>query len=350
MKFSKLNCTIGCLIFVALLVIFLFRHSQDTIIEGFSFSMPSVSIPSASSFSMPSASFLTDYGNIGPIPADTKWSDQTIADFKAKWKTVEVSQGRDIRKDDLNEYQTTATEDEAKDFIENGEWNWPSYYTNCAKDSQKQNIIDAAVKAGKPVPTDEEIIQSGDYKRFIELLPQYKQLAPIRAVIRVPWTPFFSNCIAKLKESVFLNQLQFSTSPSFDTNYKIDDNKLLVCNYNFSNGKSVSKPAIYTKDESAKNKMSKINTSYDQLPSLVKGFSFKGPVDSCDLCGNPQSCPFSLNEDGSVSPFYNSYWGLSSSSLSMPTVSMPSVSMPSVSMPTVSMPKVSMPTFSMPKF
>jgi hypothetical protein len=340
MKFSKLNYTIGCLIIVALLVIFLFRHSQDPIIEGFGFSMPSVSS--------------TDYGNIGPIPADTKWSDQTIADFKVKWKTVDVSQGKDIRKDNLNEYQTLATEDEAKDFIENGEWNWPSYYTNCAKDSLKQNIIDAAVKDGKPVPTDAEIIQSGEYKRFIELLPQYKQLYSIRQLLYNPSSTFFSNCIGKLKESVFLNQLQFSSSPSFDTNYKIDDNKLLVCSYNFSNGKVVSTPAIFTKDESANNKMSKINTSYDQLPSLVKGFSFKGPVDSCDLCGNPQSCPFSLNEDGSVSPFYSSYWGLSSStssmpSLSMSSLSMPTLSMPSVSMPTVSMPKVSMPTVSMPK-
>ena len=326
MKF-KLNYKIGCLIIVALLIIFLFR--QYPISEGFDFSMPS------------SLSSSTDYGNIGPIPADTKWSDQTIADFKAKFKTINSS---DASQEELTQLQKYATEDEAKDFISNGEWNWPSYYTNCMKDSQKQNVIVDAVKAEKPVPTDEEIVQSDNHKNFIKMLSYFKRVGPIRQLLDNPSTPFFSNCIGKLKESVFLNQL------TYDRSYKLDDNKTLGCLYEFSNGKSVSNLTIFTKDESAKNKMSKINTSYDQLPSLVKGFSFKGPVDSCDLCGNVQSCPFSLNEDGSVSPFYNSYWGLSSSTLSMPKVSMPSVSMPSVSMPSVSIPKVSMPTFSMPKF
>jgi hypothetical protein len=349
MKF-KLNYTIGCLIIVALLIIFLFR--QYPIIEGFDLSMPSVSMPSVSmpsvsmpsSLSMPSVSkpsFLTDYGNIGPIPADTKWSDQTIADFKAKFKTVE---GADISQEDLTLFQKYATEDEAKDFIENGKWIWPYYYTNCVKDYIKQTVTDQAVKAGKPAPTDEEITQSADYIKTIEAVDKYYNL-PIRYILQFFPTILFSNCIGKLKESVFLNQLKNQQSPNFDLNYKLDDNKILACNREFSNGKSVSNLAIYTKDESAKNKISKINTSYDQFPSLVKGFSFKGPVDSCDLCGNVQSCPFSLNEDGSVSPFYNSYWGLSSSTLSMPSVSMPSVSMPSVSIP-----KVSMPTFSMPKF
>ena len=320
MKF-KLNYKIGCLIIVAILVIFLFR--QYPIIEGFDLSMPS------------SLSSTSDYGNIGPIPADTKWSDQTIADFKAKWKTINSS---DASQTELTEFQKYATEDEAKDFIENGEWNWPSYYTNCIKDSFKQNIIDAAVKAEKPVPTDAEITQSDNYKNLIEQLPHYKQLWSIRQLISNPSTSSFSNCIGKLKESVFLNQLKNEKS------YKLDDNKILGCLSEYSNGKVVSNPAIFTKDATT-NRMTNIKTSYDQLPSLVKGFSFKGPVDSCDLCGDIKSCPFSLNEDGSVSPFYNSFWGLSSSSLSMPTVSMPTVSMP-----TVSMPKVSMPTFSMPKF
>ena len=329
MKF-KLNYKIGCLIIVALLIIFLFR--QYPISEGFDFSMPSISSSS-------------DYGNIGPIPADTKWSDQTIADFKAKFKTV---RGSDASQEELTQLQKYATEDEAKDFISNGEWNWPSYYTNCMKDSQKQNVIVDAVKAEKPVPTDEEIVQSADYKNFIKMLSYFKQVVPIRQLLDNPSTPFFSNCIGKLKESVFLKQL------TYDRSYKLDDNKTLGCLYEFSNGKVVPNPAIFTTDATT-NRMTNIKTSYDQFPSLVKGFSFKGPVDSCDLCGNIQSCPFSLNEDGSVSPFYNSYWGLSSSTLSMPKVSMPSVSMPSVSIPSVSMPsvsipKVSMPTFSMPKF
>ena len=322
MKF-KLNYKIGCLIIVVLLVIFLFR--QYPIIEGFDLSMPSVSMPSVSK-----PSFLTDYGNIGPIPAGTKWSDQTIADFKAKFKTINSS---DASQEELTQLQKYATEDEAKDFISNdGKWIWPYYYTNCIKDYFKQEFTDQAVKAGKPVPTDEEITQSADYIKNMKYLDKYYNL-PIRYILQFYATRIFSNCIGKLKESVFLNQLKNERSPDFDLNYKLDDNKILACNREFSNGKSVSNLTIYTKDASAKNKMSQIKTSYDQLPSLIKGFSFKGPVDSCNLCEDSQSCPFSLNEDGSVSPFYNSFWGLSSSTLSMPKVSMPSVSMPTFSMP-----------------
>jgi hypothetical protein len=219
MKLTQRNCIIcGLVIFAIILTMYLFRHY--TLIEGFDFSMPSsssISMPSTSSLSMPSSSSLSlpsslsslsssssEFGNIGPLPEDNKWSDQTTTDFKAAFKTATGTDMSDVKLPMLYRF---ASEDDAKYYISNGQWEWPSYYTNCINDSLRKALVDDAVKNGKPPPTEEEI------QKFIDARadPKKLQQSPIRGILASPMSlkMMFNICIGTLKEAIFIGKMMW---------------------------------------------------------------------------------------------------------------------------------------------
>ena len=83
------------------------------------------------------------------------------------------------------------------------------------------------------------------------------------------------------------------------------------------------------------NQSTSVETSFDQLPSLVNGFNYlkDGKISDgsvpCD-CNNFSMCPFSLDDQG-VSPFYQAYWGTPSAGSSSSTTGSSSISGASVS-------------------
>jgi hypothetical protein len=313
---------------------YLFRHY--TLIEGFDFSMPSsssVSMPSTSSLSMPtSLSSLSlsssEFGNIGPLPADNKWTDQTTTDFKVAYKTAN---GTDIPDALLSKLPAFTTEDDAKYYISNGQWEWPSYYTNCINDSLRKALVDDAAKNGKPPPTEEEI------QKFIDgrANPKMLQQTPIRGVLASPMSlkMMFNICIGTLKEAIFIGKMMWPFNQmGGEDKGKITtkDNGTIKCSPKTVPGQQVSTIVLMKHSlDPTTNQSTSVETSFDQLPSLVAGFNYlkDGKISDgsapCD-CNNFTMCPFSLDDQG-VSPFYQAYWGTpsagSSSSMSGASVS-----------------------------
>ena len=329
MKLTQRNCIMcGLVILAILLTMYLFRHY--TLIEGFDFSMPSSSslsmptmptMPSTSSLtssmpSMPSSlssltSSSSEFGNIGPLPADNKWTDQTTTDFKVAFKTAN---GADIRDREMPAVYKLASEDDAKYYISNGQWEWPSYYTNCINDSLRKALVDDAAKNGKPPPTEEEI------QKFIDerANPKRLQQSPIRQMLASPMSlkMMFNTCIGTLKEAIFIGKMMwpFNTMGGEAGKITTKDNGTIKCSPKTVPGQQVSTIVLMKHSlDPTTNQSTSVETSFDQLPSLVAGFNYlkDGKISDgsvpCD-CNNFSMCPFSLDDQG-VSPFYQAYWG-----------------------------------------
>ena len=329
MKLTQRNCIMcGLVIFAIILTMYLFRHY--TLIEGFDFSMPSSSsismpsMPSTSSLtssmpsmpSMPSSlssltSSSSEFGNIGPLPADNKWTDQTITDFKVAYKTAN---GTDIREDNMPFLYKSASEDDAKYYISNGQWEWPSYYTNCINDSMRKALVDDAAKNGKPPPTEEEI------QKFIDMRanPKRLQQTSIRQMLASPMSlkMMFNTCIGTLKEAIFIGKMMwpFNAMGGGEAGeITTKDNGTIKCAPKAVPGSATKVVLMKNSLDPTTNQSTSVETSFDQLPSLVAGFNYlkDGKISDgsapCD-CNNFTMCPFSLDDQG-VSPFYQAYWG-----------------------------------------
>ena len=339
MKLTQRNCIMcGLVIFAIILTMYLFRHY--TLIEGFDFSMPSsssVSIPSTSSLSMPSSlssltSSSSEFGNIGPLPADNKWTDQTTTDFKVAFKTAN---GADISDTQLPFLYRFASEDDAKYYISNGKWEYPSYYTNCINDSLRKALVDDAVKNGKPPPTEEEI------QKFIDTRadPKKLQQSPIRQMLASPMSlkMMFNNCIGILKEAIFIGKMMwpFNAMGGGAGEITTKDNGTIKCAPKAVPGSATKVVLMKNSLDPTTNQSTSVETSFDQLPSLVNGFNYlkDGKISDgsvpCD-CNNFSMCPFSLDDQG-VSPFYQAYWGTPSAGSSSSTTGSSSISGASVS-------------------
>ncbi len=326
MKWTQRNCIMCVLVITAiLLTMYLFRHY--TLIEGFDFSMPStssISMPSTSSISMPSMPSMpsmssSGFGSIGPIPVDSKWSDQTVTDFKAAWKKNNPDQP------DMTDEQATglfkvATEDDAKYYIANGKWEWVPYYINCAIDGGKAQLEADAAKAGKPAPTPEELQQFTDKSNAG--MEFWQKMAPIRQILSSPmFKQMFNSCIGILKESKFIKNISRNImgQAKDDEKIVIGENKFLKCalKQDQTTKQWNSVLDINTMDPTTK-VVTREETSFDKLPTLVSGFRFLKDGKTTDgttpcNCGNIDQCPFALDNEG-VSPFYQAYWGVPANS------------------------------------
>ena len=289
------------LIYFSFLVLSLVLLFHKPIIEGLSMSMNSLT---------------SEFGNVGPIPAGSKWSAQTITDFKVAFKT---NNGGEISDAVLDRFFNLATEDDAKYYISNGHWEWPSFYTNCINETIRKNMADDAAKNKKPAPTEEQIQQ---YMKMIAD-PKKLQQEPIRGALMNPIQKkmLFSSCIGSLKESSFLNKMMWPLNIMGGGTGQIttkDNNTIKCAPSKFVPGSDTKiLLTTYSIDPTTKQSTS-VETNFDQLPSLVSGFKYlkDGKISdgttSCD-CNNFSMCPFSLDEGG-VSPFYQAYWGIPSSS------------------------------------
>jgi len=303
-KWTQRNCIMCALVIIAiLLTMYLFRHY--TVIEGFDFSTSAIT-SSASSLtsslpSMPSLSS-SDWGAIGPLPADNVVLPETITKLKQIY-TDNKLQTFMFNPDKASKYVTEA---EAQDFIKNLKWVWSDKILTCIKDASKQGLINAASEAGKPAPTDEEIAKMNTQ---VDDMPKS---TPIRTYI--PMLVFFNApCIKDLKETIFFNQLHPRPTPGqtdkeiIETAYKVDDNKYLACQ---------DKHPVTFSWNSVTSKAESTPTKYSEFPTLVKGFQFITPVADFDICDISENQKSAYSLDGSVSPFYSAYWGVPASSSS----------------------------------
>jgi hypothetical protein len=317
-KWTQENCIkCGLVIIAILLALYLFRHY--TIIEGFDLgtSLPSVSMPSFSSTSQ--------FGPIGPVPKDNKWSDQTITEFKVAYKTAMTTDYTG----DVTEMFKYATEDDAKYFIKNKKWEWPQYYFDCMKEGIKKGI-DEKAKAGGPTPTPEEIQTQVD-QTVNNISKNYQVGLPIRAIVSVPtFSRWFDTCLKPLKETQFIDKLEGISKEKII----VGENKSLMCKLigvtTNETGKTTSTYhmglAIDTLDP-ATNQTTTEETSFDKIKSLVSGFNFlkDGKTTNGDAatCQNFRDVPFELDNKG-VSPFYQAFWGIpASNTTSLSTNSQP---------------------------
>jgi hypothetical protein len=268
------------------------------VIEGFDFSTSAItsSLPS-----MPSLSS-SDWGAIGPLPADNVVLPETITKLKQIYTDNKLPAFQ-FRPDTASKYVTEA---EAQDFIKNLKWVWPDKILTCVKEAGKQNAIDAASKAGKPAPTDEEIA------KMITQVDDMPKSIPIRTYIPM-LIMFNAPCIKDLKETIFFNQLHprpntgQTNKEMLDNTYKVDDNKYLFC--------KGSDPVTATWN-SVTSKVDGTPTTYSEFPTLVKGFQFITPVSDFAVCDTQKMQTSAYSLDGSVSPFYSAYWGVPESNSS----------------------------------
>ena len=332
MKWTQRNCIMCVLVITAiLLTMYLFRHY--TLIEGFDFSMPSSSsismpsMPDTSSItssmpsmpSMPSMSSSSGFGSIGPIPVDNKWSDQTVTDYKAAWKKNNPDEP-DITDQKVASLFKVATEDDAKYYIANGKWEWTPYFINCAIDGGKAQMEADAAKAGKPAPTPEEVQKNTD--EMNAGMEFWQKMAPVRQILSSPWKQLFNSCIGILKESKFIKNISrniMGQADRSDEKIVIGDNKFLKCTHKQDQTTKQwnSVLDINTMDPTTK-VITREETSFDKLPTLVSGFRFLKDGKTTDgttpcNCNNIEQCPFALDNEG-VSPFYQAYWGVPANS------------------------------------
>ena len=331
MKWTQRNCIMCVLVIsVILLTMYLFRHY--TLIEGFDFSMPStssISMPSTSSISMPSMpsmpsslsmSSSSGFGSIGPIPVDNKWSDQTVTDFKAAWKKNNPDQPDMTDQEAANLFKV-ATEDDAKYYIANGKWEWTPYFINCAIDGGKAQMEADAAKAGKPAPTPEELQKNTD--EMNTTMEFWQKMFSVRQILSSPiFKQLFNSCIGILKESKFIKNISrniMGQADRSDEKIIIGDNKFLKCTHKQDQTTKQwnSVLDINTMDPTTK-VITREETSFDKLPTLVSGFRFLKDGKTTDgttpcNCNNIEQCPFALDNEG-VSPFYQAYWGVPANS------------------------------------
>ena len=314
-KWTQRNCIMCALVIIAILLsMYLFRHY--TVIEGFDFSTSAITSSTSSlTSSMPSMPSLSssDWGAIGPLPADNVVLPETITKLK-QISTDNKLPALAFTPDNASQYVTEA---EAQDFIKNLKWTWPDKILTCVKEAGKQNLIDTASKEGKTAPTNEDIDKMNTK---VDDLPKSM---PIRTYI--PWLIMFNApCIKDLKETIFFHQLHPMPSTGqtnkeyLDNTYKVDDNKYLFC--------KGSHPVTATWN-SVTSKVDGTPTTYSEFPTLVKGFQFITPVSDFDVCDFQKIQTSAYSLDGSVSPFYSAFWGVpesNSSSLLSTTNSTPS--------------------------
>jgi hypothetical protein len=297
------------------------------VIEGFDFSMPStssISMPSTSSISsltsslpsMPSLSS-SDWGPIGPLPDDNVLLPETIEKLKQIYADNKLNGGF-FRPETASYFITEA---EAQDFIKNLKWVWSDKLITCYKDMAKKKQIDDASKAGKPAPTDEEIA------KMMTQIDDMQKSMPARSIVFILMM-LGSPCITDLKEFIFYKKIAggYSTNgiskEALEEMYKIDDNKYLNCASN--------KPQISSWN-STTGKTESTPTTYSEFPTLVKGFQFITPVADFNICNPTQIQKSAYSLDGSVSPFYQAYWGVPSGSSSSSTTDSTSASVSSSS-------------------
>jgi len=294
-KWTQRNCIMCALVIIAiLLTMYLFRHY--TVIEGFSFDTSAIT-SSASSLtsSLPSLSS-SDWGPIGPLPADNVVLPETITKLKQTYTDNKI-QVFMFRPDDASKYVTEA---EAQDFIKNLKWVWPDKLLTCIKEGGKQQLIDTASKAGNPAPTDEDIAKMNTQ---VDDLPKS---IPVRTYIPM-LIMFNAPCIKDLKETIFFNQLHPRPTPGqtdkemLDKTYKVDDNKYLLCQ---------GVDPVTASWNSTTSKVDTTPTTYSEFPSLVKGFEFITPVSDFAVCDFQKIQKSAYSLDGGVSPFYSAFWGV----------------------------------------
>jgi hypothetical protein len=209
----------------------------------------------------------------------------------------------------------SASEDDAKYYISNGKWEYPSYYTNCIDDSARKSLADDAAKNGKPPPTEEEIQKTLTYFKE-KMIPQLQQ-SPIRQALASPMglKMYFNSCIGTLKEAIFIGKMMwpFNAMGGKEGEITTKDNGTIKCAPKAVPGSATKVVLMKNSLDPTTNQSTSVETSFDQLPSLVAGFNYlkDGKISDgsapCD-CNNFQMCPFSLDDQG-VSPFYQAYWG-----------------------------------------
>jgi hypothetical protein len=321
-KWTQENCIkCGLVIIAILLALYLFRHY--TIIEGFDLGTSSLSNVSLPSLSSSSSSSLSKFGSIGPIPAGTKWSDQTIKEFKVLYKSFTKT---DIKDSDLELYMTYATEDDAKYYIKNKKWEWPQYYIDCMMETTKEDKTLSSQSSGKPAPTPEEI--KADVDKGLENIQPFW---PIRLAVTLR-PEMFGKCIESLKETEFMNKI---LAGSVKDRIPVGENKTLGCQMigvdSKSAGGGVTRTyhtalAVTTLDP-ATTKTTDEEIGFDKIKSFISGFNFlnggkttKGEEVNCQ---NFRQAEFEVDNKG-VSPFYQALWGIpASNSTSLSTNSQP---------------------------
>ena len=320
-KWTQRNCIMCALVIIAiLLTMYLFRHY--TVIEGFSFDTSAITSSTSSlTSSLPSmSSSSSDWGPIGPLPADNVVLPETITKLKQIYTDNKIPEFM-FRPDDASKYVTEA---EAQDFIKNLKWVWPDKILTCIKEGGKQQLIDTASKAGKPAPTDEDIAKMNTQ---VDDLPKSM---PIRTYI--PFLIMFNApCMKDLKETIFFNKLHPRPQQGqgeremLDNTYKVDDNKYLFCK---------DADPITASWNSVTSKVDTTPTTYSEFPTLVKGFQFITPVSDFAVCDTQKMQKSAYSLDGSVSPFYSAFWGVPASSSLSTTNSTPSTTSSSSDDPT----------------
>jgi hypothetical protein len=216
----------------------------------------------------------------------------------------------------MDDYFKLATEDDVKYYIKNKQWDWPPYYINCIKEYFKKSAEEDATRNGTPAPKPEDI------QKNVDQVLEMRKMFPVRIAINFYGDVFFKECIGSLKETKFIDEI-------VQTGYKgaeLGENKDIVCGWDTkrtttSTGVTQTNTRalkLRTLDPTTKKSSSEESIGFDKLPSLVKGFTFlkdgKTTNGEAATCDNFKQVPFKLG-DG-VSPFYQAFWGVPSSSMS----------------------------------
>jgi hypothetical protein len=205
-----------------------------------------------------------------------RFSDETREAIRKIVKGRKTNESDSYVEEIISEYERYGSEEEAKIFIETGQWPFNNYI--------KENIK-------MFVKNNEAIKEEDKDKLYNSYISEFSKIGPVSHLLFIyPLFPITQN----MKKEDLVGQAKFI----FNSNQKSEKDKFYCYSRRDNNGNPTTTPKI--------NDIEIEKENYPSLENTIPGFKFLQKP--CDPCTN--RCTFSY--DGVVAAPYARYWGVSS--------------------------------------
>jgi hypothetical protein len=287
---GKYNVSAAIIMALVFIVIYQFSHLIKR--EGFS----------TNTDALGNANGSLTYANLSPLPLDNLWSQETIDAFKSKYKELNPNATDQNISDAIAKYQKVASDDEAKSFSSTGVWPWDDFILKGFKSGLLEKI--KALPANKD-KSDDELQANVD-----KMVATTQQNVPNRQAFYS--SGFNYSPVSDTQQGKLFEQL------ASNDGYSLGGDKYLKCNAGDSSlsliqPSSSGQRTVYSMNaDSEPAQYPGIDTHYSSLETLIPGFKFVN--NSCNICDISKGCAFSMN--GSITPPWDTVWGIPSSGAS----------------------------------
>jgi len=224
------------------------------------------------------------------------WSPKTVHEFLE----FQARENPDVIFD-MDIVQQQATEEEAKELLENGVWSWSDRTKEIYADVISRSNY-TKKSAMKGIETDQTIYNE---RVMLQMLGLNEAEGKFLLYGRM------------IPDRPRLNKYISSGQGTYGVTSGLEDNDVYMNRLKCEKDKiKLQKFVGYNKGITAEPMYKSTDVDYSQLPALYDGFQFiEQPCDPCKALAFPYdtSCPFSVKPDKKVSPAWEKIWGLPAS-------------------------------------